>query len=1639
MGTYKFWRAISLGIAGVIAAATLASCGGPAGSGEANIVQGKDQGPRLDVRQAGSKRAGPISPREFEFLRYNIDVSQDLPRACLAFSTTLDPQKDYRPYVDVSPQTQIALSVEGANLCVGGLTFGEEREVTVRSGLPALDGRTLAYDETIPVEFTDRPAFVGFKGDGVILPRVEADGLALETVNVDKVKVTISRITDRSLAFKTISSGYSSTQGSYGYMDYNSEVYDLAEPVWNGQIDTPGSQNAPTTTVFPIATAIPRLQPGAYFVELEQLDAAGKVPNDAARAKRWLVITDLALTTFTGNNGMSATVRSIQTAKPMGKIKLELIARNNEILARGESDGSGHVRFSGPIMRGEGNVAPRMLMAYATNGDFAILDLDRSPVDLSERGIDGRQPAQEADAFIYTERGVYRPGETVQSTALIRDAAANAVANRPGALVVYGPNGLEAGRLRFERAAQAGAVTYPFAIPKAAARGEWRISAEIDGVGVVGAETFSVEDFVPQRIDLDVTADTATPMRANETRPITANVRFLYGAPGAGLPVEGNTRVEADPNPFPQLPGLVFGRHNEEFRESTFDLADVTTDGAGKAVLMLDPRQADNATSSRPLRMRTVVSAIEPGGRAVRDDIRVSYRPSDRYIGMKPAFQDSSSPEGKEAKFEIVSADRAGALKAAEINWRLVRIDWKYNWYRNGDSGAWQWRSSREVVEVEEGAARIAEGQRGAITTRALDWGDYELLLTDSASGSEASMAFWAGWGGQPQEGVESPDRVRVEVPESLPAVGREVEITILPPYSGEAEIVVASENVITTRTISVKGETATKIKLPVTKEWGAGVYVMANVYTPRDAVARPKPRRAVGVAHVAVDVKPRTFTVELTAPQVQRPRSKMKVDIAATGPIREDSYVTVAAVDEGILLLTGFQSPDPAKYFFGKRRLGVDLRDDYGRLLDPNMGAAGTVRSGGDQIGGAGLTVVPTKSVVMVSAPVKLSNGKASVEFDVPEFNGELRLMAVAWSATGVGSGSKPVTVRDQVPSEMILPRFLAPGDQAVATVTLDNVEGAAGSYAAKITATAPVQAAAGNLTASLNAGQRSDLPANLTTRSEGISSITLNVTGPSSYNVSRTYPIQTRSAWMPASYIQRTTIQPGQNFSPASDALASFVPGSGSVQVSFSPIPMDAAALYDSLERYPYGCTEQTVSRALPLLYAAQIAGLAGRKTPGDLKTQIQDAISTILNRQGADGAIGLWRVGDREATPWLGAYATDFLSRAKAAGFVVPDAALDKAYDALEEFAVRESRYSTGYDFEVWESRYNPDTEQKLMDRSVAYAAYVLAKAGRMDKARLRYLHDDRMGRIESPLARAQIAAALYMIGDNARSKSAFDRAEQAIGYENSGDWYQTSRRDLAGMLALAGEARQADRVSRLAERVARELPEPDRLTTQEKAFLLLAANALSGGQSAVSVNVQGQADTVTQGRVFKVGEGQIRTPPSFTNNGQGQLWVTSVARGSPASAPPEVGFGIAARKQLYTTGGRAIDGTSFQQGDRMIVAITVVGSDNRSMPLVIADLLPAGFEIEAVLRPEDAGKTGPYAFLNEVSLPNIAEARDDRFVAAIDVYDRKLATVAYVVRAVTPGSFTMPGVVVEDMYRPDAFARTTSREITIARRN
>ena len=1615
-----------LGVAAVSLALFLGACDNQQNSG----TRLDQAGIELADRAASAPRPEPEYPANFDYLRYRIDLSEAQPSACFVFSHALDPSVDYSPYVELTGQTNVALNVDGSSLCLGGLTFGQSPDVTLLAGLPSASGDALDTSETTTIEFGDRPAYVGFSGDGVILPRIDADGIPVETVNVDEVEIEVLRITDRALAFRQITQGFTASEDEWGYLYGDESPNEVGRTIWEGRMDTSGEPNAPVITVMPLAETIGVLEPGAYFIRLRDA-TADENENRPARSERWFIITDLALTSYVGLDGMDVTVRSLQSGRPVENVDIQLIAGTNEILATAESDDDGHVRFDDPLTNGGGNNAPRLLTAYGPQGDFAILDLYRSPVDLSEHNINGRRAPDGADAFVYLDRGIYRPGETVRATALIRDREAHAIDDRPGSFILYAPNGIESTRLRFDEANMAGGLQHDFELSRAAARGIWRLSLELDGMGVVGRSSFSVEDFVPQRIELDIDADTTTPLKANESRGIEANVRFLYGAPGAGLPVEGEVRIEIDPSPFADFSGYRFGLHDQSFQQIAYDLPDAVTDGAGRAVLGLDAENR-GADASQPLRARVVVSAIEPGGRSVRDDVRIPYRPRDLYVGVQPDFEGRPEREA-ESRFNVVALDSSGAQQDARLEWQLTRRDYRYDWYRTS-GGAWRWRRTSFTVPIESGVIETG-GNVAAINTPPLDWGNYRLEIT-APDGAAASYGFWVGRGRVAQDGVEAPDRVRIATPEDAPAVGATAQISLQAPYAGEAEIVVATDRVIASYSISLP-EGGTGFTLPVTEDWGTGAYVMATVYTPRDAVDQPRPRRAVGVAYIPVNADERTIDLSFDMPDLVRPRQTVSVELEASRNTR-NAYVTVAAVDEGILLLTRFESPDPIDWYFGQRALDVSLYDDYGRLLDPNQGASAPVRSGGDQIGGAGLTVVPTRTVALFSGPVAFDrNGNASLDIKVPDFNGELRLMAVAWSDDALGSASQALTVRDPVPAELILPRFLAPGDNAEATLTMDNVEGEPGDYVAIFSSTGPVSFDTPRNGAAMEAGERRDAAVGINASDIGIARLSMQVEGPD-IALDSAYPIQVRSAFMPQSNYERIALAAGENWSPDPALLSEFNTGDAELQLSFSAIPMDAAAIYEHLSRYPFGCTEQQTSRAMPLLYAGQMAALAGLDADAEIHQRIRDTVETLLNRQSADGAIGQWRMGDRYANGWLGAYATDFLARAEAAGYDVPDAALERAYTVLGHIARGDFYRAGGYDTDIRRGPWQRDTQQRLNDRSQAYAFYVLARAGEADVGRLRYFHDQRIEEISSPLARAHVAAALALVGDRSRSQNAFNLAEAALGYSNPGDYYQTPRRDLAGLLALAAEAGDTERVQRLGDRVATELPAVDSLTTQEMAHLLLAANALTRDGQEVDIAASGAVTVRTEGRSFTMNAGDLDQGAGFTNAASNPVWLTRVARGTPSQPPESTTSRLVVMKEILNTDGTQADLANISQGDRLIISIEIVNPEQRRAPLIVADLLPAGFEIEAIVQGSEGGPNGVYSFLGPIDSARIQEARDDRYIAAVEVYGRRREHYAYTVRAVTPGRFTIPGVVVEDMYRTDVFARTEAGEVVIRTR-
>ncbi|MGE4221537.1 MAG: hypothetical protein AB7G39_18995, partial [Alphaproteobacteria bacterium] len=451
--------------------------------------------------------------------------------------------------------------------------------------------------------------------------------------------------------------------------------------------------------------------------------------------------------------------------------------------------------------------------------------------------------------------------------------------------------------------------------------------------------------------------------------------------------------------------------------------------------------------------------------------------------------------------------------------------------------------------------------------------------------------------------------------------------------------------------------------------------------------------------------------------------------------------------------------------------------------------------------------------------------------------------------------------------------------------------------------------------------------------------------------------------------------------------------------------------------LYRYPYGCSEQISSAAIPLLSFGD-PRLVGENASevATVRERVARAVDTLLERQDTDGDFGLYRPGDGWASPYVVAQVVDFLASAKAAGYAVPLGALQSAYARLRDTVAKEE----------------------------PYALYVLAREGQVDVGSLRYFADNRLTGETPGMQAAHLGAALAMIGETRRAAAAFAIAEKNLGKSKPRDWYVSEARDFAGLLALAAETRQSALVERLLPQLRQHVPPNDQANTQEKLWLLRAAAALSqDGPARFEVNGVAQVATGQAASVFQPSREQVEGGYEIANRSGREVWRSLVISGTPVIDPPPLAQGFALEKHLFRLDGTPVDPEALRQNDRFIVSLQGRMRGSASRTAVIADLLSAGWEIEAVLQRGPEGQSD-YGFLPKLSAPLAAEARDDRFVAMLALgdpppfqsyweYDRPADErgqfhLAYLVRAVTPGRYVLPAAAVENMYRPTDMART-----------
>ncbi|MBS0224290.1 MAG: alpha-2-macroglobulin family protein [Proteobacteria bacterium] len=1581
------------------------------------------------------------APNEpFAYRRLSIDGSKVEGEACLFFNKPLaaDSSIKYADYVRITPEVKSAFRVVDDKLCIGGLGYGQDYAVRLLAGFPARDGGKLDAEQKVAVALGARPAAVSLPGKGFLLPRGVAVGLPITTVNVSKVGIAVYRVGERGLdrfiseyADSDFPGGKPTTQNwtLRSWLNGNNGILQ-----WRGTMEVRNALNQASVTAFPIRETVKDWKPGAYFVVV--WDAA-RPPAKAdsnddddmpqgAMAGMWVVDTDIALTTFDGRDGLNVFARSLQSAQPLAGLEVTLLSRGNEPIARAVTAADGRATFAAGLLKGRGAAEPVAVMATdAAKQEFSRLELTKASFDLSDRGIDGRAQPGPVDAFLYTERGVYRPGETVQLMAMLRDETAHALKDMPVTLSIKRPDGTEFTKYALALG-DSGALYQAIPLPKSSRRGRWSVTAQIDPKAPpVGRVEFSVEDFVPEKLKVELSSDMPI-LRPDKTNSFKVAADFLYGAPAAGLTVEGDLRVSIDDQPFPDFAKYTFGLENakRKFEPPFITLAAPETDDAGKSTLEWSGEKAPD--TALPLKAQIEVRVFEPGnGRATKTDKALPLRTRDAYIGIRPTFDGRYADEGADTEFDLVAVNAEGKqIARPSIDYKIERITYSYQWYQS--DGRWRWQTVTSERTV-AGDTLAFTADKPTRLSRRLPWGSYKLTVTDRETKAASSTSFYVGWYGGSDDNEPAPDTLKVASDRQTYKPGETAKLRLDAPFTGEALVAVATDRIVDTITVKV-APGGTTVDVPVKAEWGAGAYALVTAWRPLATPSDRAPTRAIGAVWLALDATPRTLAVQLAAPEKVTPRQKIDVPIHVANAQGSEAFVTLAAVDEGILQLTRYRTPNPAEYYFGKRRLGLDMRDDYGRLLDTHADDLGRIRTGGDSGDIGGLDIVPTRTVALFSGPVKLDDkGEARISLDIPDFIGQLRLMAVAYDKDQVGSGEAKLIVRDAVTADVVLPRFLSPGDQGRLALSLHNVEGAPGDYKVTLEATGAVSLDRPVAeTRHLNANQRDLATWQLRAGDVGLGKVAVAVSGPNNFSVRREWDIQVRAAQTPSAVDTVTRLDPSRELTVDRDLTSGFAAGTPVVSVALSRVPgIDVAALLRALDKYPYGCIEQTTSRALPLLYYNDVALLGYGSADPRIADRVQDAIYRIVDMQMSDGSFGMWGPFSTPAAEWLQAYALDFLVRAREHQMAVPAASLQRGLTWLNRSA------------------------DKMSANAQAYAWYVLAKAGLADPGRVRYFQDTHANGIRGGFAWAQLAAALNLVGEPGRAKLAFGVAQMRIDDRDPNDYYGSPLRDRAGLLALASEAAGRDGLTSVVGSVRQRLAaRVDQTTTQEQAWLVLAARALGGGELAYAVDGQSKK-SASDPVVLNPDAATLQSGLHVRNDGDKPIWLQVTARGVPKDSQPAATEGLSVTRSYYTLDGQPADLARLRQNDRVIVSLEGRNLEGGYHEAVLLDLLPAGLEIESVLN-DDTVKSFP--FLSALTSTRIAEARDDRFYAAFDLGKRPYRNwwfygddkpdysfhVAYIARAVTPGSFALPAAQVSDMYAPRVYGRTAMDRVTIAPR-
>lgn len=1650
------------------------------GSNTSNIVLNWN-GKSMDMPQKGETAIAVPAAGDFKVLDV-VAVNEAQQYASVQFSDPIEVGQDLTGLINISGQPDLSYTINGSEVKVftGGKLNGNFT-VNINSGIKNSWGDALENGFTSNISFANTLPSVYIHGKGNILPNSGRMVLPFEAINLKAVDVSIIKIyesnvpaflqqndlsgdnelrrvakpivqstirldddktldlhkrqrfsldIDRFLktepgALYRIVIGFRPQYSLYNAVDTSGKKLDGAEE-YEGEDE--GYSSFASETIDEDGSFWNRYDmyyPYGYNWERRDDPASPSYYNKDRWATRNILASNIGLTAKRDNyNNLTVAVSNILTTEPMSGVDLQVMDYQLAMVGKGNSSSDGFANI-------EMKRKPFLLIAKkGTERGYLKLD-DGSSLPLSRFDVSGEEVKNGIKGFIFGERGVWRPGDTMYLNCIIEDKEKKLPADHPVEFSLFTPKG-QLYKQSVQSNAPDGFYLFKTNTTADAPTGNWL--AKIKVGGAVFEKRIKVETVMPNRLKINVDFGKSALLGRGAADEGSINAKWLFGSPGKNLKAKIDASLTANKKGFEKWPGYVFYNPTSDYSTQEKNVFDGTLDENGNAVLKPGFAVEENAPGI--LNANMVVKVFEPGGSFSIDNMVLPYSPYNSYAGIK--MPEGQKPfnyllAGKSHALQIVNTDARGNLIGGNSTMEVAfyRIQWRWWWDDNGDNFS-NFTQDEYNKLIRRDSVKITNGKgTWNFGTSSGEWGRYLILVKDKKSGHVTGQTLYIDndeWQSRGGDDGDQNAASMLSFTSSKPKynVGEEVALTIPSAKGGRMLVSIESGSKVVQAKWYETTPGQTVVKFKADPSMAPNVFATVSLLQPHAQTINDLPIRMYGSIPISIEDPKSVLHPQLNIANSIRPEQNVSFSVSEQDG-RAMSYC-VAIVDDGLLDLTRFKTPDPHNAFYGREALGVKSFD----MFDYVIGAWGgdlerILTIGGDEDAGPGKQKRASrfKPVVKYLGPFQLRSGeKKTHNFTLPAYIGSVRAMVVAAKDGSYGSTEKTVTVKKPLMMLATVPRVLGPGETIKLPVTVFAMENNIRNVNVTMQAN-PFLELAGPSTQTISFAQPGEQVAYFDVRvkpATGIAKVKLSASSGSEH-ADYEVELDVRNPNPPVTSVQQITIAPGQSWSGVAEAIGSPSTSTASLEISSTP-NLNLQKRLQYLIDYPHGCIEQTTSGVFPQLVLNQLTDLSADQK-AMVERNVKSGINKITNMQRPDGGFGYWP-GANESDDWGSSYAGNFLTEAQNAGYTVSEYTMQQWRNFQRGKANSWVPSTTNF--------YGGDLAQ-------AYRLYTLALAKAPELGAMNRLKEFKYLSAES---KWRLAAAYKMIGqDNIALNLISGLPIEFPARLTPGYTFGSDLRDQAMVLetlTLLGRRPQAEN---LMQSIAAKLSQEEWYSTQTTAYSLMSIAKFcgknpNGAKILARTTIGGQAkdiDSKTYLQTIPVSVTKGSSSLSITNKGKNTLYVSVITKGQPIAGDSTLGVKnnptlLAMTVSFINQNGTPVDESNLRQGQDFIAKVTVQNTGNRGAytEVALTQIFPSGWEI---LNPRMTGSEGAFSS----SPSEYQDVRDDRVYTYFDLAQGQKLIYYVQLNATYPGKYFLPGTFAQAMYDNNITAGSNGKWVTV----